>query len=148
MKRILRMLLVLVGAATLITSCSKGKEPQAKDELALVKVASAPKEKPAIEKVGFAIQKTDKAREPDAKNEIDLSNNKFTITLKKGVKKIELDMVLVQAGKFNMGDTEKELEEFKERLKAEFKEALKKTSIIQLLELLILLLVFKESSMK
>jgi formylglycine-generating enzyme required for sulfatase activity len=126
MKRILGILLVLLCATTLITGCSKGKEPQAKDELASVKVASAPKEKPTIEKVGFAIQKTDKAREPDAKNVIDLSNNKLTITLKKGVKKIELDMVLVQAGKFNMGDTEKELEQFKERLKAEFKEALKK----------------------
>ena len=81
MKRIFGILLVLMGAASLITGCSKGKEPQAKEEPASVKVASVPKKKDITE------QSTKK--ESSEKEEV--------IDLGKGVK---LEMVLIPAGKF------------------------------------------------
>ena len=89
MKRILGMLLVLVGAATLITSCSKGKEPQAKEETASVKVASVPKKKDITEG-------------PTKK---DSYGKEEMIDLGKGIK---LEMVLIPAGKFMMGSPKSE----------------------------------------
>ena len=84
MKRILGILIGLVGAATLITSCSKGKEPQAKEEPASVKFASVPKKKDITE-------------EPTKKES---SGKEEVIDLGKGIK---LEMVLIPAGKFVMG---------------------------------------------
>lgn len=141
MKRILgiAMMLGLLGAVTLIAGCSKEKATQAKEETPMEKVGSAPKEETPTEKVGSTPKeeaptekvgstpkketptekvgatpkKTDKVGEPAAKDVADFSDNIFTITLKRGLKKIELEMVLVPAGKFKMGFTKKELEGMK-----------------------------------
>jgi hypothetical protein len=84
MKRILGILLVLVDAVTLITGCSKGKDPQAKEEPSSVKVTSTPKKK-------------DNSGGPTKKES---SGKEEVIDLGKSVK---LDLVLIPAGKFLMG---------------------------------------------
>ena len=84
MKRILGILLGLVGVVTLIAGCSKEKSPQAKEEPASVKVAVIHKEKDIT---GEPIKK-----EASGKEEV--------IDLGKGIK---LEMVLIPAGKFMMG---------------------------------------------
>lgn len=160
MKRILgiAMMLGLVGAVTLIAGCSKEKATQAKEETPMEKVGSAPKEETPTEKVGSTPKeeaptekvgstpkketptekvgatpkKTDKVGEPAAQDVADFSDNIFTITLKRGLKKIELEMVLVPAGKFMMGFTKNELENMKvakleslKRSEMRYQEALK-----------------------
>jgi len=73
MKRIIVMVLILVGSITFISGCSKKKAPQTKDEPTAGKVGSAPKESLGKQAV---------------------------IDLGKGIK---LEMVLIPAGKFKMG---------------------------------------------
>ena len=86
MKRILGILLGLVGAVMLIAGCSKEKSPQAKEEPTSVKVAAVPKKKDITE-------------EPTKKES---SEKEEVIDLGKGVK---LEMILIPAGKFKMGDS-------------------------------------------
>ena len=122
MKRILgiAMMLGLLGAVTLIAGCSKENSPQTKKEPVTEKVGFTPKEETPTEKVGSTPKKIDKAGEP-AQDVADFSDNIFTITLKRGLKKIELEMVLVPAGKFKMGFTKKELAELKFEIQENFK---------------------------
>jgi len=89
MKRILGILIGLVGAVTLITGCSKGKDPQVKEEPSSVKVTSIPKKK-------------DNSGGPTKKES---SGKEEVIDLGKGIK---LEMVLIPAGKFIMGSPESE----------------------------------------
>jgi formylglycine-generating enzyme required for sulfatase activity len=86
MKRILRIAVVLglMCSVILITGCSKGKEPQVKEEPTSVKVAAIPKEKDIMEEPT--------KRESSRKEEV--------IELGKDVK---LELVLIPAGKFKMG---------------------------------------------
>jgi formylglycine-generating enzyme required for sulfatase activity len=86
MKRILGILLGLFGAVMLIAGCSKEKSPQAKEEPTSVKVAAVPKKKDITE-------------EPTKKES---SGKEKVIDLGKGVK---LEMILIPAGKFKMGDS-------------------------------------------
>jgi len=78
------MLLGLVGAVTLIAGCSKGEVPQAKEEPASAKSAAIPKKKDITKET----IKNESHRKEDA---IDLG------------KDVKLNLVLIPAGKFNMG---------------------------------------------
>jgi len=109
----------LLGAVTLIAGCSKENSPQTKKEPVTEKVGFAPKEETPTEKVGSTLKKIDKIGEPAAQEVADFSDkshkiNVFTITLKKGLEKKELEMVLVPAGKFKMGFSNNDLENFRQ----------------------------------
>ena len=130
MKRILgiAMMLGLLGAVTLIAGCSKQNAPQAKEETPTEKVGSASKEETPTGKVEAATKKIDKIGEPASKHVADFSDNSniFTITLKRGLKEIDLEMVLVPAGKFKMGYTKKELADLKDSIVKYFKKGIEK----------------------
>ena len=112
MKRILgiAMMLGLLGAVTLIAGCSKENAPQAKEET--------------------PTQKTEKSREHAVQDAVDFSDNVSTITLKKGLEKKELEMVLVPAGKFKMGFSNNDLENFKMERQKEFKKEKKAAPVL------------------
>ena len=108
MKKILgiAMVLGLMCSVTLITGCSKGKEPQAKGEPAIREVAAIPKGKDITEeptkkeasgKEEVIAHGKDITEEPTKKES---SGKEEVIDLGKGIK---LEMVLIPAGEFMMG---------------------------------------------
>jgi len=115
MKRILGILIGFVGAVSLITGCSKGKEPQAKEEPASVKVASVPKKKDITEQ-STKKESSEKEEVIDLGKDIteeptkkESSGKEEVIDLGKGIK---LEMVLIPAGKFMMGSKKNPVDPF------------------------------------